>query len=106
MEGKGRTGYASSLLEALCGADYDDLLSDYIKTYEYYYDMTEEAKPDQRRAVIETSFDPIMEIIFEMKPTEDVKTLDYAEGARRFFRKGGLSDEQIDEMVQVFTGKK
>ena len=50
MEGKDRTGYASSLIEALCGAGYDDLLSDYIKTYEYYYDMTETAKPDQRRA--------------------------------------------------------
>ena len=46
-----------------------------------------------------------MEIMFEMKPGEDLKTLGYAERARLFLQKGGLSDEQIDEMVRVFTGK-
>ena len=103
-EGKDRTGYCAALIEALCGASYDELLADYMKTYENYYGMTEESSPEQRRAAIETSFDPIMEIMFEVQENEDLKTVNLEERARVFFQKGGLTDEQIDTMRRVFTG--
>ncbi len=103
-EGKDRTGYCAALIEALCGADYEELLADYMKTYENYYGMTEESSPEQRRAAIETSFDPIMEIMFEVQENEDLKTVNLEERARVFFQKGGLTDEQIDTMRRVFTG--
>ena len=103
-EGKDRTGYAATLLEALCGASYDELLADYMKTYECYYGMTQETAPDQCRAAIETSFDPIVRIMFEVQDNEDLKTVDYAERARLFLKKGGLTDAQIDEMIQKLTG--
>ena len=76
-EGKDRTGYAAAVIEALCGAGYDELLADYMKTYENYYGMTEETAPEQCRAAIETSFDPIMEIIFEVQENEDLRTVPF-----------------------------
>ena len=103
-EGKDRTGYAASLLEALCGASYDEMLADYMKTYECYYGMTKETTPDQCKAAIDTSFDPIVKIMFEVQDSEDFKTIDYAERARLFLKKGGLSDAEIDEMVLKCTG--
>ena len=102
-EGKDRTGYAAALIEALCGADYDEILADYMKTYENFYGMTMETRPEQCKAAIETSFDPIMRIMFEIPDEADLKTADYAEGARRFLRRGGLSEAQIEAMKQVFT---
>ena len=75
-----------------------------MKTYENYYGMTFDSNPEQCRAVIDTSFDPIMAIMFEKQDEEDLKTLDYKERARTFFRKGGLTDEEIDEMAKVFAG--
>ena len=102
-EGKDRTGYASVLIEALCGATYDELLADYMKTYENYYGMTMEEDYEQCRAAIDTSFDPIMEIMFSKQDGEDIKTMDYAPKARDFLKNGGLTDEQIDEMISVLS---
>ena len=44
-EGKDRTGFVCMLLEALAGADYDELRSDYMLTYENYYGITRESEP-------------------------------------------------------------
>lgn len=102
-EGKDRTGYAAALIEALCGADYAQLRADYMKTYENYYGMTEESAPEQCAAVIGTYFDPILEIMFELQDGETLQSLDYEERARVFLKKGGLSDEQIDELRSAFA---
>ena len=104
-EGKDRTGYTATLIEALCGSSYDEMLDDYLKTYEYYYGMSRETTPEQCQAAIDTSFDPIIRIMFELSETEDLRSTDYAPKARLFLQKGGLSDQQIDEMIRVFTGK-
>ena len=103
-EGKDRTGYSAALIEALCGATYDEMLADYMLTYENYYGMTNESAPEQCQAAISTSFDPIIRIMFELNDDEDLTTAGYEERARQFLREGGLTDEQIDEMRRVFTG--
>ena len=103
-EGKDRTGYCAALIEALCGATYDEMLADYMLTYENYYGMTKESAPEQCRAAIDTSFDPIMRIMFEVNDDEDLAAASYEERARQFLREGGLTDAQIDEMHRVFTG--
>ena len=36
-EGKDRTGFVCALLEALCGASYDEMRDDYMITYDNYY---------------------------------------------------------------------
>ena len=36
MEGKDRTGYVCALLEGLCGATYEEIVADYLITYDNY----------------------------------------------------------------------
>ncbi|MCQ2408886.1 MAG: tyrosine-protein phosphatase, partial [Oscillospiraceae bacterium] len=51
LEGKDRTGFVCVLLEALAGADYAEMQSDYMKTYENYYGITKSNTPDKYDAV-------------------------------------------------------
>ncbi len=37
LEGKDRTGYVCMVIEALCGASYEELVEDYFITYHNYY---------------------------------------------------------------------
>ena len=46
MEGKDRTGYVCALLEGLCGATYDEIVADYLITYNNYYKITHEKDRD------------------------------------------------------------
>ena len=50
MEGKDRTGYVCALLEGLCGATYDEIVADYLITYDNYYQIT----PDSHRDLCNT----------------------------------------------------
>jgi len=36
-EGKDRAGFVSAVLEALMGADLQEIVADYMKSYENYY---------------------------------------------------------------------
>ncbi|MBR1543300.1 MAG: tyrosine-protein phosphatase, partial [Muribaculaceae bacterium] len=40
LEGKDRTGYVCALLEGLCGASYDEIVADYLVTYNNYYEVS------------------------------------------------------------------
>ncbi len=102
-EGKDRTGYAATLIEALCGASYEELRADYLKTYSDFYNISEETDPERVAAIMETSFDPIVEAMFCTEAGDDIHTIDYAEKARQFFLRGGLTEEQIDEILSVIT---
>lgn len=39
VEGKDRTGYISMNIESLAGATYDEIVNDYMITYDNYYDI-------------------------------------------------------------------
>lgn len=39
-EGKDRTGFTCALLEALCGASYDEMLDDYMISYDNCMELT------------------------------------------------------------------
>ena len=44
LEGKDRTGYVCMVLEALCGASYDELIDDYFVTYKNYYGIEKDSE--------------------------------------------------------------
>ena len=48
-EGKDRTGFVCVLLEALCGASYQEIVDDYMITYDNYYKITTSTQAVSRR---------------------------------------------------------
>ena len=97
LEGKDRAGFTCLLIEAVCGVPLDDIKADYMQTYANYYGVTKESAPEMYEAALSEKFRPMIAFI-----TKD-NTLSLADGARAYLREGGMSDEEIDGMIDLFT---
>lgn len=100
IEGKDRTGFVCALLEALCGATYDEIVADYMITYDNYYGITKESAPDKYNAIVDLNINGMLAFLAGVDDkTTDLRTISYAEPARNYLKSGGMSDEQIDALV-------
>lgn len=99
VEGKDRTGFVCLLLEALCGATYDEMLSDYMETYANYYGITKESDPSKYEAISNQQFADMLRTIAKASDGADLTAIDYATPARDYLKMGGMTDSQIDALV-------
>ena len=100
-EGKDRTGFICLLLEALCGATYQEIVDDYMITYDNYYDITQETEKKRYDVIVAEVLDPMVRTLVD---AEDLQTADLAGGARQYLLDGGMEEAQIDALVQRLTG--
>jgi len=93
LEGKDRTGVVAALLEGFMGATFDEVRRDYMETFYNFYGVSaDDADYDQiAENNIETTFRRLLE-------TDDLANTDLAAACESFFRKIGLSDEEIDSL--------
>lgn len=103
VEGKDRTGFVCMLLQALCGASYDEMLTDYMITYDNYYGITQESDPSKYDAISNLNLDGMLWFLAGDDDVADLATVDYAESARNYLKNGGMTDEQIDALVARLT---
>ena len=103
LEGKDRTGFVCALLEALAGADYEDITADYMISYENYYGV--DPKKDTRRyeTILNTIFVPMLRCIAGVDDRADLKGADMEAGAREYLMSGGMSAEEIDALKDRLT---
>ncbi|MBR1827892.1 MAG: tyrosine-protein phosphatase [Atopobiaceae bacterium] len=99
IEGKDRTGFVCMLLEALCGASYDEIADDYMTTFANYYGITKESDPTKYNAIVHLNLDGMLSFIAEAGDSSDLTSLDYAPYARHYLKRGGMTDEQIDALI-------
>ena len=97
VEGKDRTGFACALLLALADASLEEIMDDYMITYENYYRVTKESEPERYAAILENVYDFLYCMCDAEKGTA-LETLDLKAGAENYLRRGGLSQEQIAEI--------
>lgn len=98
-EGKDRTGFACMLLEALSGATYQEMCSDYMKSYDNYYGINEQSNPENYKAIVELHLHDMLRYIADADESTDLTAIDYTEPARKYLRAGGMSNAQIDELI-------
>ena len=100
IEGKDRTGFACILLEALAGASYDEMANDYMLTYANYYGITRESDPDKYDTIVGLHFDGMLRFLSGSEDGADLRSLDYSGYARDYLKRGGMTDEQIDALIE------
>ena len=102
MEGKDRTGFVCLLLEALAGASYDEMLSDYMKTYDNYFGV----KPQSTKfkAIEDLYFVPFLEFLHGESDLSILKSCDYTGDARAYLLEGGMKDADIDALLEKICG--
>jgi len=99
IEGKDRTGFVCMLLEALCGASLQEVVEDYMITYDNYYGINPDSDPARYNGIVKQSFYPMILALSDDENTapEDV---DLYAGARRYLLKGGMEEQQIDRLIE------
>lgn len=91
-EGKDRAGFVSALLSCFMGADFDEVVNDYMTTYVNYYHLTEDS--EQYAAVKNSNIVSILEAITGSEKGADLSKVDLAEAAGEYLADIGLSEEE------------
>jgi hypothetical protein len=94
-EGKDRTGFVCLLLEALCGASYDEIRKDYMTTYDNYYGITEQTDPARYKTIVDHVLNPMVNLFAGGKALE---TADLQSGAEQYLTDCGMTADQIEAL--------
>ncbi|MBR2600279.1 MAG: tyrosine-protein phosphatase [Erysipelotrichaceae bacterium] len=103
-EGKDRTGFVCMMIEILCNATYDEIASDYMITYDNYYQVNEKGDKYKYDLILDSYLNDMLRMLAQDKEA-DVRSLDLKECGRSYLRASGMSDEEIDALVSRFTGE-
>ena len=98
-EGKDRTGFVCMLLEALCGASYQQIVDDYMITYDNYYGITKKDDAARYDVIVENMLDPMLMSVIEDESI-DPKTADLSGYAEQYLRNAGMNNEQINALKE------
>ena len=102
-EGKDRTGFVCMLLEALCGASYEEIVEDYTITYENYYGINEAEEKLRYDVIVECVLDPMIRTLAG-DDNADIRSMDLRGCAERYLAEGGMSPEQIRQLQDRLIG--
>ena len=103
MEGKDRTGYVCALLEGLCGATYEEIVADYLLTYDNYYRITPEKDPELCNTLVSLRLNTCLMYYADVTDEAQLKNVDYAKAFANYLLSHGMSQQQIDALIQVLT---
>ena len=94
QEGKDRTGFVCILIEALLNASYEEIVDDYMLTYDNYYKID---KNDSRYASIkERNVDAMLNFITNGANYKKENLVNYA---KEYLKYGGLTDSDITIII-------
>lgn len=96
-EGKDRTGFVCMLLEALCGACYQEIVDDYMITYDNYYNITKSDDAERYDVIVENVLDPMVRSMIGDEKA-DLSSADLAQAAQRLLLDAGMTESQIEEL--------
>ena len=96
-EGKDRAGMVSALIEALAGASMDEIVADYMRSYENYYGV--EKGTEQYDAISSIITDFFTTINGRPFPSDQVKTV----AEVYLTSQVGLSEEQVATLEALIT---
>ncbi len=110
VEGKDRTGFVVMVLEALVGAKYQEMVDDYMETYQNYYSITLKSDKRKYNTIKEKNIDFMLHYITETEDDEDLEKINYEEKAKDYLSSIGMKDEDIknlqSKLKKVSLGKK
>ena len=87
------------LLEALCGASYQQIVDDYMITYDNYYGITKKDDAARYDVIVENMLDPMLRSVIGDESI-DPKTADLSGYAEQYLRNAGMNNEQINALKE------
>ena len=102
-EGKDRTGYVCALLEGLCGATYEEMVDDYLVTYYNYYSITPEKDRETCKTLVSLKLNPCLMFYASVSDETQLPSVDYAKAFANYLLSHGMSQQQLDALIQALT---
>lgn len=96
LEGKDRTGYELAIIEALCNATYEEIVDDYMLTYDNYYGVNKDSDIEKYNYIKQSNIDAMLKFI---TGTNDLNEVNYQEAATIFLINNGMSEENINALI-------
>ena len=101
-EGKDRTGFVCMLLEALCGASYDEIVEDYMITYDNYYGISRTQDKDKYDVIVADVLNPMIQTMIG-DDTADPSIANLSVAAEIYLRGAGMADDTIAALRTMLT---
>ena len=95
--GRDRTGVVSAVIEALCGATYQEIIDDYMASYDMLHSIDMDPDSLQYKLFkqrIDEQLEAVLGIEIEKLPDSDLK-----EPAYNYLLKCGMTEQQIDRLI-------
>ncbi len=106
-EGKDRTGFVCLIVAGICGASYEEMALDYLITYDNYYGYNTTSEPEKCKFIKELYFDCFMNYLLsfsqEQQPAIALTKINYQPLIRKYLLSGGMSEADIDRLIQNLT---
>lgn len=101
-EGKDRASFASAVLEALMGAKYDELIADYMTTYENYYGV--KSGSEQYASIANSNIvTSLTTVVCGLPKGSDISKADLAAAAENYLKKCGLIPAEITALKKKLS---
>ena len=97
-EGKDRAGFASMLIEALMGASMDEIIADYMMSYDNYYGVDAQEETEKYNMIVEKNAIEMLKVIAGVDSAEALASADLAKGAENYLLKNGMAAEAIEAL--------
>ena len=101
LEGKDRTGYVCMVIEALCGATYEELIDDYFVTYSNYYGI--EKGSEKYNVIKELHIDEMIRYVFGFEEGTGLMGVNFHSMANNYLLNIGLTQDQINTIQDKLT---
>ncbi len=96
VEGKDRTGFVVMVLEALIGTPYQEMVDDYMETYQNYYSINEKDEKEKYSTIKESNLDVMLRYI---TGSDDLEKVDYASKTKDYLLSIGLNEDTIHQLI-------
>ena len=103
MEGKDRTGYVCALLEGLCGATYDEIVADYLVTYDNYYGITPATDADVCNALVSLRLNTCLMFYAGIDDESQLPRVNFATAFADYLLTHGMTRQELDALIQALT---
>ena len=110
VEGKDRTGFVLAVIEGLTGATYEEIIDDYMKTYDNYFAVTENSNKEKYDTLKSNNIDDMLQFIADSDSSGgtngvDLKDLDWVNVMGRYLTDNGMTFENLDNLYKNLTNE-
>jgi hypothetical protein len=83
------------LLEALMGAELQEIVDDYMLSFYNYYGITQEAEPERYEVVLHTNLYAILYHVTGVNSYEELTQVDLESAVTKYLLKAGMTENDI-----------